>query len=369
MDKDYYKVLGIPKNASQDEIKRAYRDLAMKFHPDKNKSKDATEHFKEINEAYAVLGDPEKRQNYNLLGSEQFGQQYTPEDIFRNFNFESIFRDMGINAEFGFPGVSDLFGFSGAPQERGGRERGQDILHGIDLTLEEVAKGAEKEIRLKHIKECSNCKGSGAEPGSLLTKCQKCRGSGYITIVRSSMFARIQTVSACDECGGRGKTPGKTCKGCNGKGGVVAYDSIKVDIPHGVVDGMRLRLSGAGDYSSGGSGDLYLDMHVLKHKDFERDGDNIITNVTIPFYDAISGGEVTAPILGGSQKIAIDPGTQPGARIILDRKGIKGFRNNLPGDEIVNINIEIPKNLSDSEKELIKKFKEGRGSKKKFGLF
>jgi len=369
MSKDYYELLRVKKDATQDEIKRSYRDLAMKFHPDKNKSKDATEHFKEINEAYAVLSDPEKRQQYNLLGSEQFGQQYTPEDIFRNFNFEGIFRDMGINAEFGFPGFSDLFGFSGAPQERGGRERGQDILHGIDLTLEEVAKGAEKEIRLKHIKECSNCKGSGAEPGSTLMKCTKCRGSGYINIIRSSMFARIQTVTTCDECGGRGKIPGKMCKICNGKGGIVAYDSIKVDIPHGVSEGMRLRLAGTGDYSSGGSGDLYLDMHVLKHKDFERDGDDIITNVTIPFYDAIMGGEVTVPTLGSSQKITIESGTQPRSRIVLGGKGIKGFRNNVLGDEIVNINIEIPKNTSDSEKELIKKFKEGRDSKKKFGLF
>ena len=226
-----------------------------------------------------------------------------------------------------------------------------------------------KEIRLKHIKECSNCKGSGAEPGSSLTKCPKCRGSGYINIIRSSMFARIQTVTTCDECGGRGRIPGKKCNVCSGKGGIVAYDSIKVGIPNGVTNGMRLRLAGTGDYGMGGSGDLYLEMHVLNHKDFERDGDDVITHVTVPFYDAILGGEATVPTLGGSQKITIEPGTQPGARITLKGKGIKGFRSSVSGDEIVNIRIDIPKGLSDSEKELTKKFKEGRDSRKKFGLF
>lgn len=370
MSKDYYDMLGVKRDATQDEIKRAYRDLALKFHPDRNKSKDAEEHFKEINEAYAVLSDPQKRQQYNMLGSEQFGQRFTTEDIFRNFDFESIFKDMGLDIDFGFPGFGDLFGFgASSPQARPGRERGQDILHSIDITLEEVANGAEKEIRLKHIKKCSNCTGSGAEPGSSLTKCPKCGGSGYMTVVRNSMFARVQTITTCDECGGMGKIPGRKCRVCNGKGGVVAYDKIKVNMPHGVTEGMRLRLNSEGDFGRGESGDLYLEVHILEHKYFERNDDDIIAIVTVPFYDALLGSEVVVPTLQGEKKIRIAPGTQPNSKIALKGEGIKGFRSNVSGDEIINIKIEMPQNLTDSERDLMRKFKEGRESKKRFGLF
>lgn len=368
MSKDYYDVLGVKKDSSQDDIKKAYRSLALQFHPDRNKSKQAEEKFKEINEAYAVLGDTQKRQQYDTMGSEQFGRQFSPDEIFRNFDFESVFKDMGINVDFGFPGFGNIFGFGdqqGAPR----RERGQDILHSMDITLEEAAKGAQKEVRLKHVKKCGNCNGSGAEPGSSLAKCPKCGGSGYINIVRNSMFARIQTVSPCDECGGRGKIPSRKCKVCAGKGGVVAYDNIDVTIPHGVGDGMRLRLLGVGDYNRDESGDLYLEIHVLKHKDFERSGDDIIANVSVPFYDALLGAELLVPTLNGAKKVRIEPGTQPGARIVLDGEGIKGFRSNTAGDEIINVNVELPKSLSDSERDLIRKFKESRDSKKKFGLF
>ncbi|VVB77065.1 Chaperone protein DnaJ [uncultured archaeon] len=366
---DYYSVLGVGKDASADEIKKAYRELALKFHPDRNKDKSAEEKFKEINAAYAVLGDPDKKRQYDTLGSEQFGQRYSSEDIFRNTDFESMFKDMGIDINFGFPGFGDIFGFSGQRQRRG--EVGRDVLYGLEITLEDAAKGTTKEIRIKHVKRCESCGGSGAERGYKVSVCGVCRGSGYVNIIRNSMLGRIQTVAQCENCGGAGKIPERKCRSCSGKGGVVAYDNAKVDIPHGITDGMRLRLSGLGDYGRDGTGDIYLEIHVAKHKIFERDGDDLLVSVGVPFYDAILGGEITVPTLDGNKKVTIEPGTQPNSRLVIRGSGIKTFRSNSSGDEIVTVKVEIPKSLSDSEKELIGRFKElkdGRGFKRKFGL-
>ncbi|MGC8628854.1 MAG: DnaJ C-terminal domain-containing protein, partial [Candidatus Micrarchaeia archaeon] len=349
-----------------DEIKRAYRELVMKYHPDVNKSPDAEEKMREINEAYAVLSDPEKRRQYDLLGSEQFNQQFSPEDIFRGFDFESVFKDLGI--DFDFPGFGDLFGFQ--TQEEVERERGQDILYRVNLTLEEAAKGTEKEIEIKHIKKCEHCNGTGVEPGYSYVTCSRCGGSGRIVSVKNTFFGRIQTYSVCPVCGGTGKVPEKKCSICHGKGGVVGVDKVKVEIPAGVMDGMRLRLNNMGDYSINGAGDLYLEVRITKHKIFQRSGNDIIVSVAIPFYVAALGGKVAIPTLYGEKQIEIAPGTQPGTKIRIPGAGIKGFRTNTYGDEIVNINIAVPKTLNAGERKALEDFKNASESKsKKFGLF
>ena len=365
MAEDYYSILGVPKTASTDDIKRAYRDLALKYHPDRNKTKEAEEKFKVINEAYAVLGDPEKRKQYDAYGPEQFGQRYSADDIFRGFNFEDIFRDLGINVGFGnvgnFSSSGDIFDMlfsQGFGTRSRGLDEGQSILYRMDVSLEDVANGAEKEVTLRHVKKCDRCNGTGAEPGSKIVKCDRCNGSGYITIVRNSMFGRMQTTTTCDKCGGTGKRYEKACRQCHGKGGVVGEDKVSVKIPAGVEDGMRLRLKGMGDYSTGVPGDLFIEVHVQRHKFFRREGNDIYAEVSIPFYVAALGGRVDAPTLRGTKSIDIQPGTQPDTKIVLDGEGLKSFRGGRQGDEVITVNVSLPKNLSREEEELMKRFRD-----------
>ncbi|MGC8586947.1 MAG: molecular chaperone DnaJ [Candidatus Micrarchaeia archaeon] len=376
-DKDYYKILGVSKSASQDEIKKAYRELALKYHPDLNKgSKEAEEKFKEINEAYAVLGDPEKRKQYDAYGPEQFSREYTTDEIFRNFDFGNIFKDLGINMGFGqedFGDINDVFdSFFGV----GGRRRGnfgQSILHSIDITLAEAAEGVDKNLTIKHIKKCPNCNGTGAEPGSKLVKCKTCNGSGSVRATRRTFFGIMQTVSVCPTCNGSGKVYEKLCHVCGGKGGVVATDEITLKIPPGVMDGMRLRLKGMGDYGKDGAGDLFVEVHILKDKTFERINDDLLTEVEIPFYTAILGGSISVPTLHGAKTVQISPGTTHGTEIVIKGEGIRNFRSGNRGNEIVRVKISIPKNLSGEERELIEKFKDidskGGKDKKHFGIF
>ncbi len=368
MAKDYYDILGVRRDATQDEIKRAYRELVMKYHPDVNKSPEAEAKMREINEAYAVLSDPDKRKQYDMLGSEQFGQQYSPEDIFRGFDFGDVFKDLGIN--LGGFGFDDLFGFETEREEEETMQRGADITYRLDLTFEEAAKGTEKEIEIKHVKKCSHCNGTGVEPGYGYVTCDKCGGTGRIVTRRNTFFGTMQTVRVCDKCGGTGKIPEKKCSVCHGKGGVIGTDKIKVDIPAGVKEGMRLRLSKLGDYAPGGAGDLYLEIHVLGSSVFERSGDDVLVRVAIPFYTAALGGSIAVPTIDGNKEISIEPGTQPGTQIRLAGYGIKGFRTGRRGDEIVTIDVEIPRSLSPAERKLLEDFKNinSKGSKK-FGLF
>ncbi len=367
MPRDYYDVLGVQKTASADEIKRAYRDLALKLHPDRNPSKEAGEKFREINEAYAVLGDPEKKKQYDAYGPAGFGQRYNEEEIFRNFDFNQVFREMGIN--IGGFGDSDLFGsFFG----QGGRQGdvGQSILYRLDLTLEQIAHGSQQELTERHVKRCDNCKGGGAEPGSKTIKCPECNGRGQVAQVSNTFFGRMQTVTTCGRCRGKGKIYDKRCRVCGGKGGVVATEKINVTIPAGVTEGTRLRLEGMGDFGNDGNGDLFVEVHELRHSVFTREGDNIRANMRIPFYIAILGGRIVVPTLDGQRELTIDPGAQQGKQIVLKGAGIKKLRGSGAGDEIVTISIEIPKSLSQQQKELIEKFKsseEGEG-KKKFGF-
>jgi len=370
MAKDYYEILHVKKDASPEEIKAAYRDLAMKYHPDRNKSPDAEEKFKEINEAYAVLSDPDKRRQYDAYGPEGFNQRFTEEDIFRGFNVEEIFRNFG----FDFGDTDDIFSsFFGFPQQRGRRRRqvGNDILAKMSITLEEAAKGAEKEVSIRHIVACERCGGTGMEPGSRLLKCDKCNGTGQISVTRRTPFGIMQTITVCDKCGGSGKIIESPCRECKGRGYVQKENKIAVKIPKGIESGTRLRLEGMGDFAKDGAGDLYIDVTVQESKMFKREGDDIHYTLELPFYDAILGKSVEVPTLYGPEKIEIESGTQNGESIVLRGKGMPHFKGQGYGNEIVDIRITVPKHLTKEQRDIIEKFRESsdQGKRKFFGVF
>ncbi len=371
MDKDYYKILGVQHNASPDQIKNAYRELALKFHPDRNKDKGAEEHFKQVNEAYAVLSDPEKRQQYDAYGPDAFSQRYTQEDIFRNFNIEDVLRQMGF--QFGFGGNQDLFSMFGFGDQGASRniDLGSDILAGTEVTLREAATGTEKKLHVNHVKRCETCSGSG---GTGITKCKRCGGSGQARTTTRTPFGVMQVVTTCPECGGRGKTVEKVCRTCKGHGRVRTEDKIDFKIPQGVDNGTRLRVKGMGDYGADRTGDLYVDVKVSKDKIFTRQGNDLLLELHVPFYVAALGGTTTVETLDGNEHIKIEPGTQTGANIYLNNKGMPKFNGSGHGDEIVRIIVDTPKGLSAEQKALLERFSEldsGKkpDSKKKFGIF
>ncbi|MGC8479003.1 MAG: molecular chaperone DnaJ [Candidatus Micrarchaeia archaeon] len=367
MGKDYYDILHVKKDATQDEIKAAYRELALKYHPDRNKSPDAEEKFKEINEAYAVLGDPEKRRQYDAYGPEGFNQRFSDEDIFRGFDINEVFRNFG----FDFGDTDDIFSsFFGAPQggRRRRREIGNDILARMSITLEEAAKGTEKEVSVRHIVACERCGGTGMEPGSKLLRCDKCNGTGQIRATRRTPFGIMQTITVCDKCGGSGKIIETPCKECKGRGYVQKENKIKVKIPKGVESGTRLRLEGMGDFGRDEAGDLYIDIEVRKDERFEREGNNIRYTLKLPFNIAILGGEVEVPTLYGNEKLRIESGTQSGEEIVLKGKGMPNFKGQGYGNEIVKIEITVPKTITREQREALELFSKPE-KKGFFGIF
>ncbi len=371
MAEDYYKVLGVAKDASQDEIKRAYRDLAMKLHPDKNKDKSTEEKFKTINEAYAVLGDSDKRKQYDAYGPEQFGRVYSQEDIFRDFDIGDVLRKMGIDFGFSpFGGGEDIFGsmFGFGNQRRG--DLGNDILARIDVSLEQAARGTEKDISVRHVVHCDNCNGSGAEPDSKIVECSRCGGSGQLRTTRSGPFGIMQTISACPKCGGQGRSPSKVCRSCSGSGKRSAENRIKVTIPRGVDTGIRLRVRGMGDFGKDRTGDLYVDVNVMKDRRFRREGDSIHVDVRVPFYVAALGGRVSVPTLYGDKEITLEEGTQSDSTVTLKGQGMPRFNSSGVGDEIAKMVVEVPKHLTKEQREHLERLAELDGNKKKkFGIF
>jgi molecular chaperone DnaJ len=371
MPEDYYEVLGVPKGASQDEIKKAYRELALKFHPDRNKSKAAEEKFKKINEAYAVLGDEQKRKQYDSFGPEGFNQRFTQEDIFRNFNIEDVLKTMGIDFGFGSFGGNDvlnsMFGFN----QRGNEgDVGSDILAKVDVSLLDASKGVDKDIYVRHVVRCEACEGSGAKPGSKIITCEKCNGKGQIATTMRSPFGIMQSISTCPKCGGEGKIPSAICRSCSGTGKMQTENKIKVSIPKGVDTGTRLRVRGMGDYGKSRQGDLYVDVNVLKDNTFKRNGSNIYIDFHVPFYVAALGGRVTIPTLTGEKEVTLSEGTQNESTITLKGEGMPRFNSSGSGDEIVNIIVEIPKHITSEQRELLEKFaKLDPAKKRKFGIF
>ncbi len=365
MADDYYQVLGVPKSATQDQIKKAYRDLAMKLHPDRNKEKGSEEHFKKVNEAYAVLSDAEKRQKYDAYGPDAFNQQFSQEDIFRGSNINDILREMGVNFNFG--GGSPFGNMYGAQDANTGRS----LLYHMDITLREASTGAKKEVSIKHIGKCSRCAGSGAEPGSRVIKCSECKGAGNVRTISNTIFGRMQVMAVCNNCGGAGSTYEKKCRTCSGKGSSVANEKVQVSIPAGVRDGMRLRLEGMGDFGKNGQGDLFIEIGVESDREFERDGDDLHVSVKVPFYTTILGGNISVPTLKGPKSVMISPGTQQNEEVKVRGEGIKHLNSSGSGDLIATIKVDIPKSLSRDEEETIKRFRElheGK-DKKKFGIF
>ena len=352
--RDYYEVLGVARNASKDQIKDSYRKLAMQYHPDRNKSPEAEDKFKEISEAYAVLSDEQKRQQYDTLGHAGFDQRYTREDIFRGADFDTIFRDLG----FGF-GFGDIFrqffggGFGGGFQER--INRGQDLGYDLELTLEEAAKGTEKEIRIPRTEKCEVCRGSGASPGTSPKTCPKCNGAGKIQQMRKSSFTMFVQVIPCSNCRGKGQIIDSPCRNCEGTGLVKKRRTISVKIPVGIDDGYQLRLRGEGEMppNGGESGDLYVLVHLLPNESFIRDGDNLMYVLMISYPQAALGGDVIIPTLEGSTTLRLRPGTQPGEVIKIRGKGMPRFRGYGKGDLLVRIGVSVPEKLTSQQRILL----------------
>jgi len=354
--RDYYEILGVSRSASKVKIKDAYRKLALKYHPDRNKSPDAEDKFKEISEAYAVLSDDNKRKQYDMLGHAGFDQRYSPEDIFRGVDFESIFRDFGFG--FGFD-IEDLFSpFFG---RRGFRRRrivkGRDIVQDLEISLEEAAKGVEKRIQVRRIEKCEICKGTGASPGTSPRSCPRCKGAGQIQEVQRNRFSMFVRVVPCPSCRGKGEIIESPCKKCKGTGLKERRRRITVKIPVGIDNGYQLRLKGQGEAppKEGVPGDLYVNIHIAPHKHFKRVGDNLLYNLGIGFPQAALGSKITVPTLNGNTEVKIHHGTQPGDVIKLKGKGMPRLHRYGRGDLLVRIDMSVPKKLTKKQKTLIEK--------------
>nr|WP_243120239.1 molecular chaperone DnaJ [Caloramator sp. E03] len=356
MAKDYYAILGVSKNATDEEIKSAFRKLALKYHPDKNPGdKNAEEKFKEINEAYQVLSDPQKRAQYDQFGTADFNGQ----GGFGGFDPSNF---GGFGGFGGFEGFSDIFGdifgdMFGARRQKNGPQRGADLEYNLELTFEEAAFGVKKDIEIYRYESCDKCHGTGAKPGTSPKACPKCNGTGQIKTQRNTPFGSFVSVTTCDRCYGEGRVIETPCPNCGGKGKVRKKKIISINIPAGVDTGNTIPLRGEGEpgLRGGAPGDLYINIKVKPHKIFQRKGFDITCEVSISFIKAILGGEIAIPTLEGEEKYTIVPGTQPGTIVRLKGKGINKIRGGGRGDLFAELKVEIPKKLTEKQKELLNK--------------
>jgi molecular chaperone DnaJ len=340
---DHYETLGVSRSSNAEEIKRAYRKLARELHPDANQSDAAAEErFKSVTHAYEVLSDPQKRQRYDTFGDERAGAG------------AANFSDFG--------GISDLFstffggGFAG--QTRSGPARGSDILAEVELTLEEAAVGADREVEVTTLAECGDCQGSGAAPGTFPVQCSECGGTGELREVRRTMLGNMVTATTCPRCRGRGEEIVDRCKNCDGSGRVPVTDALTVQIPPGVDDGAQLRVSGRGEAGvrGGGAGDLYVAIRVAEHDVFRRVGADLGCEVEVPMTVAALGGSVEIPTLDGPEPVDIEPGTQAGEVIRLRGKGMPHLRGRGRGEIVALLRVMTPTDLSEEEDELLRRF-------------
>ena len=364
--RDYYEVLGVDKSASEDEIKKAYRKIAIKYHPDRNPgNKEAEEKFKEAAEAYDVLHDPQKRQQYDQFGFNGPGAGFGGGGFGggASMNMDDIFSMFGdiFGGHAGFGGGFGGFG-GGGRQARPQQHRGNDLRLKVRLTLSEVATGVTKKFKVKKDITCSHCNGSGAEAGSGMETCQTCHGSGVITHTTQSIFGMMQTQGVCPTCGGEGKVIKNKCKECGGTGVVKGEEVVEINIPAGVAEGMIVNVPGKGNAGrrNGINGDIQVLIEEEPNDTFVRDGNNLIYNLLLDFPTAALGGEVEIPtISGGKVRMKIESGTQPGKTLRLRGKGlpaVQGYgRGN--GDLIVNISVYVPKTLSRDERKAIESMK------------
>jgi len=349
--KDYYEVLGISRSANPDEIKKAYRKLAIQYHPDKNPDdKQAEEKFKEVAEAYAVLSDPQKKSRYDQFG--HAGMQGQPD--FGGFsNIEDIFSAFGDIFGGGF---GDIFGGRGGRRRSRQTNRGSDLQLKLRLTLEEIATGAKKKIRVKKYVPCNDCNGSGSSKGSRTIDCIACHGSGEVRQVSQSLFGQVVNVTTCNRCHGEGKIVADPCHACNGEGRTLGQKTIEIDVPAGVASGNYIPLRGEGNIGkrSGPSGDLIVYIEEESHKIFERSGNDVIMVLPISFPDAALGASPEIPTLTGKVKINIPTGTQPGKVLRLRNKGIPNVHGAGIGDQLVQVQVYVPTKLTSEEKSKIK---------------
>ena len=348
--RDFYEVLGVPKNASDEEIKKSYRKLAMKHHPDRNQgdaAKGAEEKFKEAKEAYEMLSDPQKRAAYDQHG---------------HAGVDPNMRG-GPGAE-GFAGFGDAFGdifgdiFGGQRGQRGGRQvyRGADLSYAMEISLEEAAHGKDSQIRIPSWDDCDTCKGTGAKPGTSVKTCTTCHGQGQVQM-RQGFFSVQQT---CPTCHGSGKIIPEPCTACAGQGKIKKQKTLEIKIPAGIDDGQRIRSSGNGEpgQNGGPSGDLYIEIRLRKHDIFEREGDDLHCQVPVSMTTAALGGEIDVPTLQGKATIDLPEGTQSGKTFRLRGKGVKGVRSSYPGDLYCHVAVETPVKLTEHQRKLLKELDE-----------
>ncbi len=355
--RDYYEVLGVSKTDSQDTVKSQYRKLALKFHPDRNKSPEAGEHFKEISEAYAVLSDPEKRKIYDQYGHEGVDGRYSREDIFQGArtNFDDVFSNFGSG---GFDSIfENLFGRSGG---FGGfaRQKGQDILYETNITLDDVFRGKRIDIDIRKNVDCDACKGSGCAPGTHPETCSTCKGQGQVRMTRNMGFSTFVTVQPCTKCRGEGQIISKPCSTCKGTGKTKGTKHISFDIPPGIDNGDYI-ISGEGEsIPHGQSGDLIVRVRVSPHKFFKRDGADIFYDAKISIVDACIGTTIEVPTLEKNEKAKVEEGTQPNTIIKLKGKGLPHTGSRSRGDQYVRLVVDIPSKLNKQQKELLEKLRE-----------
>lgn len=348
--RDYYEVLGIGRDSSGDDVRGAFRKLAKEFHPDVNKTPGAEDRFKEINEAYAVLSDQEKRASYDRFG--HAGVNGMP----NNFDFSGF----GINDIF-----EQFFGFGGGTRGRpNAPRRGADLRYDLNLTFEEAVHGVDKEIAFSRNETCSTCSGSGATPGTSAQTCATCRGAGEVRQTRQTILGSMVNVTTCPSCSGRGETIASPCGTCRGRGLEQVRISRVIPIPPGVDDGTRIRLSAEGEPGANGGpkGDLYVVTHVKPHRYFRRRGNDIILDLEINIAQAVLGAAVTIPTIDGDSSLRIPPGTASGAVLRVKSLGVPHLRRNGRGDQIVVISVEIPKSISNEQRELFARLAETMGT-------
>lgn len=368
--RDYYEVLGIDKNADEAQIKKAYRKMAAKYHPDNNPNNpDAEAKFKEVNEANEVLGDPQKKAAYDRYGHSAFENGGMGAGGGFSGGFGGM--DMGDIFEgiFGGGGFGDIFG--GSSRRRNGPVRGEDLQYNLQLTFEEAVFGCQKEITYQHIETCDECHGSGAKKGSKVDTCSACHGSGQQTVEQRTMLGIVRNIRECPVCNGKGKIVKEPCTKCNGKGRVRKTKTITVDVPKGINQGQSLRKSALGNAGErgGASGDLLVTILVKPHKIFVREGNDIYVDVPINITQATLGDEIKIPTIDGDELYTLKAGTQPETTIRLKNKGVFNVRNNkLRGDQIVKFKVVIPTKLSERQREILKEFANEESGKKK-GFF
>lgn len=356
MKRDYYDILGVSRNASEDEIKKAYRKLAVKYHPDKNPgNKEAEEKFKEINEAYEVLSDKEKRARYDQFGHAGVGSSAASEGA------GGYYGGAGVNMDDIFSHFEDIFGggFGFNSGTKGKRtQRGGDVRINVKLSLEEIAKGVTKKIKIKKQLSCSACNGTGAKNGKMNT-CPSCKGSGVIVKVQQTILGAMQTRTTCPACGGTGTIPSEKCTACNGNGTTWGEEIVSFNIPAGVENGMELSLRGKGHAAPNGGipGDLIIHIEELPHEYFKREGNNLIYHLFLSFPDAALGTHAEIPTLDGKARVKIEPGIQSGKLLRLKGKGLPSINGYGKGDIIIDVNVYTPTHLSAEEKRTLEQLR------------